>query len=73
MSIIKKWWSGINNYSGHRVCGEIVHEESQSNDSTNCPFCGYPSKRKYKNNPCFGLYFPGLPCDGCGEIHDINK
>lgn len=32
-----------------------------NNDNEYCPKCGYPSN-------CFGIYFSGNPCGGCGYI-----
>lgn len=40
---------------------------------TNCPKCGYPSKGKYENNPCFGVYGAGRPCGGCNYVDEEAK
>lgn len=37
---------------------------------SNCPQCGYPSKGKYENNPCFGIYTDGGKCGGCGYVDE---
>lgn len=42
-----------------------------NNDHGHCPKCGYPSKGKYENNPCFGVYCAGHLCGGCGFIDEV--
>lgn len=44
----------------------------RDDDTGDCPKCGYPSRGQYTKDPCLGIYFPGVPCDGCGFTDEDN-